>query len=164
MAIAKMRREPGRDIVLREGRGRAQDQFGTVDGFGNVGCHQRQLSVVPAVGVLDDNARARRAMLRYLCCIAPPEADLMALQREIARGRERAVAATEHRDLQGASPSEGAGSSSCRSMKCWTLPNAVRGRSSTKTMSRGTLKRASCVRTCAFKSSASTEHPARLIT
>ena len=105
-----MRREPGRDIVLCEGRGRAQDQFSTIDDFGNIGCHQRQLSIVPAVGVLDDNVRARRAMLRYLCCIAPPEANLMALQREIARGRERAVAATEHRDLQGASPSEGAGS------------------------------------------------------
>ena len=97
-------------------------------------------------------------------CIAPPQADLMALHREIARGRERAVAAAEHCDLQIASPCDDSGASSCRSMKCCTLPSAVRGRSSTNTISRGTLKRASCVSTCARRSSASTEHPARRIT
>ncbi len=84
--------------------------------------------------------------------------------RKIARGRERAVAAAEYRDLQMASPCEVSGVSSCLSMKCWTLPSAVRGRSSTKTISRGTLKRASCVSTCARNSSASTEHPVRLMT
>src|ERR1700737_2308403 len=159
-----MRRELPRDIVLRKSRGRAQDQLGIADGFGNVCRYQRQLRVVLAIGILDDDARARRAMLRYLSCIAPPQPDLMAVQRKIARGRKRAVAAAEHRDLQSASPCAGLGSYSCLSMKCWTLPNAVRGRSSTKTISRGTLKRASCVSTCAFKSSASTKHPARLIT
>ena len=50
----KMRREQPRDIGLREGRGRAQDQLGAADGFGDVGRHQRQLHVVPAVRVLDD--------------------------------------------------------------------------------------------------------------
>src|SRR6266849_3326062 len=159
-----MRREQPRDIGLRKSRGRAQDQLSIADGFGDVGSHQRQLRVVLAVGVLEDNARACRAMLRYLNCIAPPQADLMALKRKIARGCERAIAAAEHRDLQEASPCAGAGSSSCLSMKCCTLPKAVRGRSSTKTISRGTLKRASCVSTWAFKSSASTEHPARRIT
>ena len=41
---------------------------------------------------------------------------------------------------------------------------AVRGRSSTKMMSRGTLKRASCLCTCARNSCASTAHPERRIT
>jgi hypothetical protein len=47
-------------------------------------------------------------MLGYLNRIAPPQSDIMALQRKIARGRERAVAAAEHRDLQDASPCVGA--------------------------------------------------------
>ena len=105
LSIDEMRREQACDIALREGRRRAQDQLGAVDGFGNVSRHQRQLHVVPAIGVLEDNARAGCAMLRHLCRIAPPQADLVALQREIARGRERAVAAAQHRDLQGVSPS-----------------------------------------------------------
>ena len=41
---------------------------------------------------------------RHLRRIAPPQPDVVALQREIARRREGAVAAAEHRDLQRASP------------------------------------------------------------
>src|ERR1700730_11241001 len=164
LAIPKMRRKVACYIGLREGRRWAQDQFGVADGFGHVGRHQGQLHVVPAVRVLEDDSGARRAMLCDLCGIAPPQSDVMALQRKIARGRKRAIAAPEHRDLQMASPCEDFGASSCLSMKCCTLPKAVRGKSSTKTISRGTLKRASCVSTCAFKFSASTKHPARLIT
>ena len=164
LAIPQMRREQARDIVLRKCRSRAQDQFSFADGVGNVRCHQRQLNVVPAVRVLQQDARARRAMRGHLPGIAPPQPDLMALQHEIACGRERAVAAAKHRDLHMASPDAGAVSWSCRSRKCWTLPRAVRGRSSTKTMSRGTLNRASCVSTCALRASASTKHPARRIT
>src|ERR1700682_3400039 len=154
-----MRREQPRDILLRKSRGRAQDQLSIADGFGNVCGHRRQLHVVPALGVLEGNARARGPMRRSLSCIAPPQADVMALKRKIACGCEGAITAAEHRDPQGASPCAGASSSSCLSMKCWTLPKAVRGRSSTKTISRGTLKRASCVSTCAFKFSTSTKHP-----
>src|SRR5450755_3904855 len=164
LSIGEMWRELPCDIVLREGRGRAQDQLDVADGFGNVSRHQGQLHVVPAISVRHDNPRARCAMLRHLARIAPPQVDVVALQCKIARGRKRAVAAAEHRDLQGASPCTVAGASSCRSMKCWTLPKAVRGRSSTKTMSRGTLNRASWVSTCAFRFSASTEHPFRLMT
>src|SRR5712671_6488398 len=164
LPIGEMRREQVSDIALREGRGRAQDQLGVADGFGNASRYQRQLHVVSAIGVLEDNARACRAMRRYLGRVAPPQADIVALERKITRGRERAVAAAKHRDLQDASPCAGAGPSSCRSMKCCTLPKAVRGRSSTKMISRGTLKRASCVNTCAFKFSASTKHPERLMT
>ena len=40
----------------------------TVD---NVGCHQRQLHIVPAVCVLDEDARARSAMFPDLRGIAP---------------------------------------------------------------------------------------------
>src|SRR6266404_8697627 len=159
-----MRRQQSCDILLRKGRGRAQDQFSIPDGFGDVCGHQRKLHVVAAIGVLEDNARARGPMLRYLSCIAPPQVDVMALQRKIARGCEGAVATAKHRDLQVASPCAGVRSSICFSMKCCTLPKAVRGRSSTKMISRSILKRASCVCTCAFKSSASTEQPARLIT
>src|SRR5258705_873227 len=159
-----MRREQPCDVLLRKGRGGAQDQFSIPDGSGDFCGHQRKLQIVMAIGVLEDNARARGPMRRYLSRIAPPQADVMALQRKIARGCEGAVAAAEHRDLQWASPCARVGSSSCLSMKCWTLPKAVRGKSSTKTMSRGTLKRASCFCTCAFKSSTSTDRPARLIT
>ena len=81
-----MRRELPCDIVLREGRGRAQDQLDVVDGFGNVSRYQHQLHVVPAIGVRHDNPRARRAMLRHLARIAPPQPDVVALQRKIARG------------------------------------------------------------------------------
>src|SRR5258705_573776 len=159
-----MRREQPCDVLLRKGRGRAQDQFSIPDGFGDFCGHQRKLQIVMAIGVLEDNARAHGPMRRYLSRIAPPQADVMALQRKIARGCEGTVAAAKHRDLQLASPCARGCSSSCLSMKCWTLPNAVRGRSSTKTISRGTLKRASCFSTCASKSCASTELPARLIT
>src|ERR1700738_635061 len=159
-----MRRELPCDIALRESRGGAQDQLGIADGFGDVCRHQRQLHGVLAVGVLEEDPGTRRAMRGCRSCIAPPEAHVMALQCKIARGRKRGIAAAKHRDLQSASPCEDFGASSCLSMKCWTLPRAVRGKSSTKTISRGTLKRASCVSTCAFKFSASTKHPARLIT
>lgn len=50
------------------------------------------------------------------------------------------------------------------SAKCWILPNAVRGNSSVKKISRGTLKRASCEPACAISASASTRTPGRLIT
>src|SRR5260370_36299808 len=159
-----MRREQPRDILLRKGRGRAQDQFSIPDGFGDICGHQSQLHVVTAVGVLEDNAQIHGPMRRYLGRTAPPQPDAMALQCKIARGCEGAIAAAKHRDLQWTSPCAHVGSSSCLSMKCWTLPRAVRGKSSTKMISRGILKRASCVSTCAFKSSASTTHPARLMT
>ena len=42
-------------------------------------------------------------------------------------------------------------SASCLSRKCCTLPSALRGRPSTNTTSRGTLKRASCVPTVAHR-------------
>ena len=160
LAVAQMRRELRRDVVLRESRGRAQDQFGAADGFGDIGRHQRELHVVAAVGILDDDARARGAMRGHRGGIAPPQPHLMALQRKIARRRERAVAAAEHRDLHIVFPP----AISLQFRKCCTLPSAVRGRSSTKTISRGTLKRASCVSTCAFNASASTRQPARRIT
>ncbi len=137
-----MRREQPRDVGLREGRGRAQDQLGAADSFGDVRRDQRQLHVMSAVGVLDRYAGARRAMLRDQFRVAPPHPDVMALHCKIAGGREGAVAAAEYRDLQSEPPCE-VGASSWRSMKCCTLPKAVRGRSSTNTMSRGTLKRAS---------------------
>src|SRR6476620_324483 len=146
-----MRREQPRDILLRKSRSRTQNQLSIADGFGDICRHQRQLHLVPAVRILEDNARATRAMLRYLSRIAPPQADVVTLKRKIAGGCEGAVAAAEHRDLQEASPCPAAGSSSCLNMKCCTLPRAVRGRSSTKTISRGTLKRASCASTCARK-------------
>ena len=107
LPISEMWRELTSDIVLRESRGRAQDQLGSAHSLGNVCRYQRQLRGVPAVGVLDDNARARRAMLGYLNRIAPPQADIVSLQRKIARRRKRAIAAAEHHDLQDASPCVG---------------------------------------------------------
>src|SRR5512132_4112993 len=119
-----MRREQSRYILLCEGGDRAQDQFSILDGFGDVCCHQRKLYVVTAIGILEHNARARGPMLGDLSCIAPPQPDVMALQRKIACGCKRAVAAAQHRDLQVAPPCKDRGASSCLSMKCWTLPKA----------------------------------------
>src|SRR4051794_26791719 len=98
-----MRRELACNIGLCERRGRTQDQLDAIDSLGNVSCHQRELHVVPAVRVFYHDARARSAMRRYLRYIAPPEPDLMALQRKIARPRERTVAATKYRDAHGSS-------------------------------------------------------------
>jgi hypothetical protein len=76
-------------ISLREGRGRAQDQLGVADGFGNVSRHQRQLNIVSAVGVLEDNARAPAARCAATCRVAPPQADIVALKgRSPAAARE----------------------------------------------------------------------------
>src|SRR6478752_2664908 len=93
--------------------------------------------------------------------IAPPQADVVPLQCEIACCGKRSVATAQHRDLHEFSLVR---VSNCFNMKCCTLPRAVRGKSSTKTMSRGALNRASCVCTCALRLSASTRHPERLIT
>ncbi len=76
--FGEMRREPACDVMLCKRRGGAHNQLGAADSLGNVRSHQRQLHVVPAIGVLEDDARARRAMLRYLGCIAPPQADVVA--------------------------------------------------------------------------------------
>jgi len=63
----------------------------------------------------------------------------MALKRKIAGGREGAVAAAEHRNLSKRLSLYGLRSVEAGfSMKCWTLPNAVRGRSPTNMISRGT--------------------------
>ena len=79
--------------------------IGAADRFADVRRHQRQLDVVPAMRVLDEDARARRAMLRHLRRITSPQPDLVALQSEIACSREGTIAATEYRDLQGEAPS-----------------------------------------------------------
>src|SRR5204863_1579481 len=121
-----MRREQPRNILLRKGRGRAQDQFSIPDGFGDVCGHLRQLHLATAIGVLEHNARAHGPMRRYLSRIASPQADVMALQRKIACGCEGAVAAAEHRVLQWLAPCARAGSPTRLSMKRWTSPKAVR--------------------------------------
>jgi hypothetical protein len=88
LPVGEMRRELPCDIVLREGRGRAQDQLDVADCFGNVSRYQGQLYIVPAIGVRHDNPRARRTMFRHLGRIAPPQSDVVALQRKIAHGRK----------------------------------------------------------------------------
>src|SRR5882724_9257715 len=159
-----MRSKSFGDIGLRKSRRWAQDQLGVPDGLSDICRYQRELDVMTPTVILDGDARAGLAMRRDGSRIAPPQTDIVALKRKIPRRGERAIAAAQHRDPQGASPSPAVRASSCFNMKCCTLPSAVRGRSSTKTISRGTLKRASCISTCASKSCASTELPARLIT
>ena len=139
LAVLQMRSKQASDIRLCESGGGAQDQFGTADGLGDICRHQRQFDVVTAVVVLHQDARAGGAMCSDRLCIAAPEPDLMSRQREIARGGERAVSPTQNRNLQDASPCARTCASSCLSRKCWTFPSAVRGRSVTKTMSRGIL-------------------------
>jgi hypothetical protein len=46
-----------------------------------------------AFRILDDDARTRGTMFCYRGSVTPPQPRLMALQRKIGRGRERAVAA-----------------------------------------------------------------------
>ena len=72
------------DVGLREGWRRAQDQFGagTASAMSVV---TSQVHIVLATHSFKD-ARARGAMLRDLCRVAPPQADLVALQRKIPRG------------------------------------------------------------------------------
>jgi hypothetical protein len=57
-----------------------------------------------AVGVLDNDAGARRAMRRHLNHVTSPQPDVMTLQRKITGGGERAVAAAQHGNLHDASP------------------------------------------------------------
>ena len=84
--------------MLRESRGGTEDQFGIADSLGDIGRDQRKLRVMVAFGVFDDDARARGAMRGDRRGIAPPQPHVMALQRKIARRRERAIASAEHRD------------------------------------------------------------------
>ncbi len=83
-----MRREPGCDVSLGKGRGRAQDQIGITRGFSHIRRHQRQPDLVAAVDVLEKDARAGLAMRFCLRLVTPPEPDLVACKRKIARGRE----------------------------------------------------------------------------
>src|SRR4051794_21715639 len=108
-----MRRQLPCDVSLRERWGRAQDQFGTTNGFCDISGDQRKLCVVPTVCVLHGNARTLRAMLSRQVGVATPKPHLMALQREIAGGRKRAVAAAKDCDFQIASPCANFTASSC---------------------------------------------------
>ena len=113
-----MRRKLLGNIDLRECRGRTEDQLCAVDGLGDISRDQRELHVVPAVDVLDQNARARRLMRGDLVSIAPPQAHLVPHKREISRGRKRAVSPAQHRDLHATPPRTGVFASICFSMKC----------------------------------------------
>src|SRR3954469_8179729 len=144
-----MRRKVGCNIMLRERRCRAKNQFGAANGLGDIGRHKLEFDVMPTSRVLDQDARSGGTVRGDRACIAAPKSDLMALQGKVAGGRERAVAAAEDRDLQRRSPKISF------SLKCCTLPSAVRGKSSTNTNSRGTLKRASRVSMCACNALAS---------
>ncbi len=116
-----------------------QDQLGLGNGGSHIGRDQRQLHIVAAIVILDHDARSRSPMRRDLLLIAPPQPDLTSRQRKVARGGEGSIAATQHCNLQATSPRVCDCASSCFSRKCCTLPKAVRGRSVTKTMSRGIL-------------------------
>ena len=100
LAVGQMRREQPRDIGLRKRRRRAQDQLGAADGFGDVDVTSASCTSWRPLMSLTQDAGARRAMLRHLRRVAPPQPDVMALQGKIARGREGAIAAAEYRDLQ----------------------------------------------------------------
>ena len=116
--VAQMRRKLVGDVRLRERGCGAQDQFHATDSFGHIGCDQRELHIVLAVRILEHDARARLAMRRDHLGITPPQPDIMALKCEIAGGRERAIAAAEHRDPHNVSPEAGERASSRFSMKC----------------------------------------------
>src|SRR6476660_2495797 len=108
-----------------------------------------------AAEVLQDDGAADRLMHLDRCTVAPPEPHLLAGKREIARRRERAVAAAKHRDFHDCRSfprkrvsssffswlwvpafAGTSGESFSRSTKCCTLPIALRGSASTNTYSR----------------------------
>jgi hypothetical protein len=92
-----MRREHLGDVGLRGGRRRAQDQLAPRTASADV--------VVTSAGVTragpgnpSPGSFAGGAMRGDRLLVAPPQPHLVAGQREIARRRERAVAAAEHCD------------------------------------------------------------------
>src|SRR5262245_18952104 len=113
---------------------------------------------MPSLEVLHQNLAAGGAVRRHCVLVAPPQPDLVAGHGEVARGRERAVSSAEHGDAH-----QDSFACSLR-RKCWTLPSALRCRSSTKTTSRGILKRASCAPTWRTSAWASTAAPLRRTT
>jgi len=98
LPVGEMRRQRAGDIGLREGGGGAEDQIGAAHGLGDVRRDQREPGVMPAARILHGDAGTFGALLRHGLRVAPPQPDLVALQREVARRREGAVAAAEYGD------------------------------------------------------------------
>jgi hypothetical protein len=88
------------DGRLREGRRRTQDQIGAIKRFGNRRRDLRQLDFPLAQPVDDRYRTALRAMRLDIFRIPPPQPDFVTSQGKIAGRRERAVAPTQHRNLQ----------------------------------------------------------------
>src|SRR5258706_210860 len=66
--------------------------------LGDVVRHDRGFRFVTPLEILYQDRAAGGAMRRDRLRVTPPETDLVAGEREIARRRERSVAAAEHRD------------------------------------------------------------------
>ena len=129
LAVGEMRRQRARDVVLRGRRRRTEDQLGAAHRLADVGRDERR-------------ACASWRPAKSLTMIVPPAARCAATaarsrrhsrtswpgQRQIARRRERAVAAAEHRD-----PSVCARPFS-RSTEMLHLAQALRGSCSTNTI------------------------------
>jgi hypothetical protein len=113
-----MRRKLLGDIVLSEGRRRANDQLHAVNCLCDISRYQREPRVVSPVDILDQDARTRRLMCGDLVRIAPPKAHLVFPKREIPRGRKRAVSPAQYRDPHATPPRTGVFASICFSMKC----------------------------------------------
>ncbi len=128
LSVGQMRRQRLGDIGLRmRGRG-ADDQFGIAHGFGDVVGDQRQLRHALAGKILDQNGRSGGAMRFDRGLVAPPQPRVVSGKREISRGCERAVAATQYCDThQSSLQSRVPGAARVRRCGCRTEPRSGDG-------------------------------------
>jgi len=72
LSVGEMRRKQLSDIALREGGAGHRSSSALWTAFRQCQSSPTPVHVVSAIGVLEDNARACRAMRRYLGRVAPP--------------------------------------------------------------------------------------------
>src|SRR5258705_3901803 len=100
LAIAQMRRGQFGDCGLCKGRRRTQDEIGGLDGFRDRRRDCREPGITSPRPVDDRYLAAFRAMGLDVPGISPAQPDFVTGQGEVAGGRERTVASTQHCNLQ----------------------------------------------------------------
>ena len=93
-----MRRQRHGEIVLREGRHRREDEFGTTHRGANVGGWQCNAHIAQAFEVAQADRADREHRLEGVG-VAPPEAHLVTGLGQIGGGRITAIAAPQHCDF-----------------------------------------------------------------
>ena len=143
LVAGEMRRQHAGDVGLGRRRRRAHDELGPLHRLADVGGDQAQARLMPAPEILDGDDAAGCAMRLDGLAIATPQPHVVAGKREITGRRQRAISTAQYGDPHSLPapfrlpPLRPATRS--LSLKCCTLPMALRGRLSTITYSRGTL-------------------------